>query len=131
MQVPEVRLFMADDTIAYAVVKGPSGWYGMPGLRKGQFLTDEDVRDAIPLQPGPSVLVEIEFSHGDHAEGFADDRYDVNVNGQPGARGVPVMTAGTFIMSAAVQKADEPIMVIATRKTANVVELASRSNRKG
>lgn len=60
MDIPEVRLVMAFDgvTPAYAVIKGPRGWYGAPGLRKGQFLTDADVADAVPLVPAHAVQTE-------------------------------------------------------------------------
>jgi len=125
-KVPEVRLVMAFDgvTPAYAVIKGPHGWYGAPGLRKGQFLTDDDVADAIPLQPGPSALVEVCFHNDKSAEGFADDLYDVDINGKVAARRVAKLIAGTFIMAAAIQKAGEPVMVIATKKQENTPPVA-------
>lgn len=132
MEIPEVRLMMDSDGVVplYAVIKGPHGWYGAPGLRRGRFLTDDDVKDAIPLQPGPAVLVEIGFDHDSarafadgQAEAFADGRYDVKINGKRAAFNVPVMTAGTYVVSAAVQKAGEPIMVRAVRKPATVIPL--------
>lgn len=118
MEIPEVRLFVDGDTghALYAVIRGSRGWYGAPGLRKGQFLTDDDVKDAIPLQPGPAVLLEVDFDHDGGGEAFADGLYDVRVNGKRAATSVPVMTAGTYIVSAAVQKAGEPIMVIGKKK---------------
>lgn len=119
MQVPEVRLFAAGDDANqtfYAVIKGPRGWYGMPGLRKGQFLSDEDVKDAIPLQPGPSAVVDISF---DDSKPFGDDSLcDVDVNGHAGTRKASVFVAGAFIVATAIQKG-EPIMVrTAPKKTA-------------
>lgn len=114
-QVPEVRLVMSFDgeTPAFAVIKGPNGWFGMPGLRKGQFLTDDDVKDAIPLQPGPSAVVDVRYVA---AKGFDDDSLcDVDINGNTAARRVSPFVAGAFIVATAAQK-DEPIMVRAVRK---------------
>jgi hypothetical protein len=53
----EVRLFVDEDTgrPLYAVIKGEKGWFGAPGLKKGQFLTNSDVRDAIRLVPEHEV----------------------------------------------------------------------------
>lgn len=131
MQVPEVRLFMADDTIAYAVIKGPNGWYGMPGLRKGQFLSDEDVKGAIPLQPGPSVVADVRYTPGKaDGEGFGDDSFcDVDINGRVAARRVSSFIAGAYIVAAAVQ-AGGPVMVRAAQKTADVVALTPRPQPK-
>lgn len=118
--VPEVRLIATSDdadAVFYAVIKGPHGWYGAPGLRKGQFLTDADVADAIPLQPGPSAVVDVAYSPGvaDRGEFGDGSTCDVDVNGKPAARRVSSFVAGAFVVSAAVQKG-EPIMVRAIKK---------------
>lgn len=115
MQIPEVRLIAAgDDTnpVYYAVIKGPNGWYGAPGLRKGQFLTDADVADAVPLQPGPSAVVEVRK---------VGDYFDVDVNGKAGARRVASFIAGEFAVQTALQ-AGGPVMLTA-KQVAGVVEL--------
>lgn len=126
MSIPEVRIFVdADSGVAYTVIKGPHGWYGAPGLRKGQFLTDADVADAIPLQPGPAVVVDIHYNPADsdaqHAEGNAT--YDVDVNGNRGPRRVSHFIAGAFIVAAALQKKDETVMVRALPKVNPLVAL--------
>lgn len=126
MKVPEVRVFVDPDNRvpSYAVVKGPRGWHGAPGLRKGQFLTDADVTgpEWVPLQPGPSAVVDVRYSADKQ---FGDDSLcDVDVNGKAGARRVSPFVAGAFIVSAAVQKEGEPIMVRAARKVNAPVALA-------
>lgn len=58
MNIPEVRLFVDPDgnTPPYAVVKHPEGyWYGVPGAFKVQ-LSDDDVKDAVPLVPRSDVI---------------------------------------------------------------------------
>lgn len=54
-KLPEARLIFSnlDGTPLYLVFKTDKGWVGAPGLRKGRFLTDEDVKDAIPYVPAP------------------------------------------------------------------------------
>ncbi len=120
MNIPEVRLIMVDDAYAFTVIKGPHGWYGAPGLRKGKYLTDAEVDgmiDAIPLVPGPSAVVDISY---DLAAKFGDNTYDVDINGHAGARKASVYIAGAFIVTAALQKEGEPVMVRATKKPAPV-----------
>ena len=104
--VPQVRLFIDPDGAVppYAVVRHPEGyWYGLPGSFKTR-LSDEDVKDAVPLQPGPAVLVEI------RKRGNA---FDVDINSKPAARHVASLVAGEFVAQAALQRAGEPVMVIA------------------
>jgi hypothetical protein len=129
-KVPQVRLFVDPDGVTppYAVIQHPEGyWYGVPGSFKTK-LSDEDVKDAIPLQPGPAVLAEVRFSPD---EPFGDGSLcDVDINGNPGARSTSVFIAGAFIVSAAVAKEGEPIMVIASEKTAEARPLASVPDRK-
>lgn len=126
-QVPEVRLVIDPDGVMppYAIIRHPKGyWYGIPGDFKRK-LTDEDIvtslPDAIPLQPGPSAIVEVRYS----ADGEFDDNSlcDVDVNGKPGARRVSAFIAGAFIVTAAIQKDGEPVMVRAARKKGGPVAL--------
>ena len=113
--VPPVRLFVDPDGVVppYAVVQHPDGyWYGLPGSFKTR-LSDEDVKDAIPLQPGPAALVEVRYTGNRLSD---DSRCDVDINGKSAARRVSTFVAGAFIVSAATQKPGEPVMVISSRK---------------
>lgn len=125
-QIPPVRLFVDPDGAVppYTVIKGPHGWYGFPGMRKGQFLTDDDVSgpEWVPLQPGPSCLVEIGFEHETTEGAVPSAKYGVDINYQRAVVGASPAVAGLYILSAAIQKAGEPVMVIATQKPAPVVE---------
>lgn len=117
-QVPQVRLCLDPDGVvpSYAVVRHPEGyWYGVFGSPKKR-LSDEDVKDWLPLQPGPAVVAEVRFSPG---KPFGDGSLcDVDINGQAGARKASAFIAGAFVIAAAAQKPGEPIMVIASEKLA-------------
>lgn len=106
--LPEMRLVMSFDGTEprYVVFKGHQGWYGVPGLKPGLFLTDDDVKDAIPLMPRTDVTVT--------AHRKANGMFDVDINGKMAARNTHEMSAGTFVVQAALM-ANAPITVTATR----------------
>lgn len=87
-QLPEARLIVSnlDGTPLYFVFKTEKGWVGAPGLRKGQVLTDEDVKDGIPYVPAsPSEDERIAMSiHGRYLleRSGIDDLPWVSANGQ-------------------------------------------------
>lgn len=56
--LPEARLILSDGRPLYLVFKTDKGWVGAPGLRKGRYLTDEDVKDGIPYVPASRSKVE-------------------------------------------------------------------------
>jgi hypothetical protein len=126
--VPQIRLFLDPDGVVppYAVVRHPSGyWYGVPGQPKLR-LPDEDVKDAIPLEPGPSAVVDVRY--GDDKPFGDGSLCDVDINGRPGARRVSAFVAGAFIVSTAAAKEGEPIMVRATAVKRGI-ELAPNARR--
>lgn len=122
MQIPEVRLITDPEGVVppYAVVRHPEGyWYGVLGSPRTR-LTDEDVKDAIPLQPGPGAVVDVRFT-GDRLTDHS--LCDVDINGNVATRRVSTFVAGAFIVATAAHREGEPIMVRATCKEGGPVEL--------
>lgn len=75
-KMPEARLILSnlDGTPLYFVFKTDKGWVGAPGLRKGRYLTDEDVKDGIPYVPAPTpqgerIAMDIRFRQLAHVIG--------------------------------------------------------------
>jgi hypothetical protein len=109
MELPEVRLFLDPDGVVppYAVVQHSQDcWYGLPGDLKTR-LSDEDVKDAIPLGPASGAVVHLARNGG---------AFDVDINGKSAARRVSSLIAGEFIAQSALQ-AGAPILVVPVGKT--------------
>ena len=75
-KMPEARLILSglDGTPLYFVFKTDKGWVGAPGLKKGRYLTDEDVKDGIPYVPAPTpqgerIAMDIRFRQVAHVIG--------------------------------------------------------------